>query len=182
MTLLIFALSFLHRRLCIEKSSRFRRLSLMPSRFVEKFATFGNVSLLVCTALGMKEDVLGINYQASSNVCELIRGTNGCIEYDSGDITGWQAFRRCDGEATGTILILFNILNIKQFYVISIQNYLSQGTGNSPVYGGNKEYLLTSIYSTSMYTLKKGYKESTFQTHILPGDTRVGQKVLSYVL
>ena len=120
---LIFALSFLHRRLCTEKSSRFRRLSLMPSRFVEKFATFGNVSLLVCTTLGMNEDVMGINYQASSKVCELTRGTDGCIEYDSGDITGWQAFRRCDGESTGTMLIFFNLLNIKLLHAISISRH-----------------------------------------------------------
>ena len=41
------------------------------------------------------EDVLGINHRAESRECGLIKRTNDCIEYESRDMTGWQAFRSC---------------------------------------------------------------------------------------
>ena len=106
-TLFVFALGLLHNSYCIKKSTRFRRLSLTPSRFALKYTSFRGVSLLECTELGTDEGVLGINYQASSKVCELIKKTDGCADYDSGDITGWQAFRRCGNGTIGKLSFLF---------------------------------------------------------------------------
>ena len=101
--LFVFALYLLHYSSCIEKCSRFRRLSLTPSRFAEKFTAIGGISLLECAERGTNENVLGINYQADSRGCELIKRTDGCYEYESGNITGWQAYRSCVTDYAGTI-------------------------------------------------------------------------------
>ena len=99
----VFALYLLHYSTCIERCSRFRRLALTPSRFAEKFTAIGGISLLECAERGTNEGVLGINYQANSRRCELIKRADGCIEYESGNITGWQAYRSCDVETAGTL-------------------------------------------------------------------------------
>ena len=100
----VLALFFLRYSSCTEKCLRFRRLSLTPSRFAEKFTAIGGISLSECAERGTNEDVLGINYQANTRECELIKRAGGCIEYENGNITGWQAYRSCDIETAGTIL------------------------------------------------------------------------------
>ena len=88
-------LSFLHYSSCIVSSLRFRRLTPTSSRFAQTFTTIKGLSLLECAVYGRNEDVLGINYRAESRECELMKRTNDCIEHESGDMTGWQAFRSC---------------------------------------------------------------------------------------
>ena len=94
-------LTFLHYSSCIVSSLRFRRLNPTSSRFAQTFTTIKGVSLPECAVYGRNEGVLGINYRAESGECELIKRTNDCIEFESGDTTGWQAFRSCDVDNAG---------------------------------------------------------------------------------
>ena len=110
-TVFVFALSLLHYSSCIEKLSKFRRLSLTPSRFAHTFTDIEGIALLECAVCGTNEDVLDINYQANSRGFELIKRTDGCIEYESGNMTGWQALRTCDSDTTGMIWF-FDDINI----------------------------------------------------------------------
>ena len=111
------ALSFLHYSPCIESRSRLRRLTPTSSRFAQTFTTIEGLSLLECAVHGRNEDILRINHRAESRECELIKRTNNCIEYESGDMTGWRAFRICsDVDSVG--MSRFFGLNTSSFLTI----------------------------------------------------------------
>ena len=100
---LLLALSVFRYCSCIEKNSRFTRISSTPARFAQKLTTIERISLLECATRGKNENGLGINYRAESRSCELIEKTGSCIDYQAGNISGWQAYRSCDATMEGII-------------------------------------------------------------------------------
>ena len=98
----LLALSVFRDCLCIEKYSTFR-LSSTPARFAQTLTSIEGISRLECAVRAKTENVFGINYQAESRRCELIEKTGICVEYQAGDIAGWQAYRSCDAATEGII-------------------------------------------------------------------------------
>ena len=120
------ALSFLHYSSCIELRLRLRRLTPTSSRFAQTFTTIEGLSLLECAVYGRNEDALGINHRAESREFELMKRTNDCIEYESGDMTGWQAFRSCSAVDSAGMSWFFGLnssllMTIHSIYTITVR-------------------------------------------------------------
>ena len=106
MMMFLLVLSVFHYCSCIENYSRFRRLSSTSSRFAQQVITIKGISLLECAVCGKNKDGMAFNYRAESRSCELIEKAGSCVEYQAGDIVGWQAYRSCDAATEGMIWLL----------------------------------------------------------------------------